>query len=677
MAGWTPDADSDRGSETDAHELTPRPPRFVVGIGASAGGLDPLVRFFENLPKDTGMAFVVVQHLSPDFKSVMDELLARHTPLPIHLVEDGMAVEADHVYLIPAKKEMIVSGGRLLLSERGRRQEITLPIDVFFRSLAQDYGSRAVAIILSGGGSDGSRGIAHVHETGGLVLVQDLDSAQFDGMPKAAIETGVIDHTLRPEDMPRLLLERAAGSLPERAPVMQPPTEPVRGLDALYQVLETEFGLDFNHYKPSTVTRRIERRLGLAQARSVDEYLIRLRSERDELDTLYRDLLIGVTRFFRDPEAFTLLEQRILPELLTREPRQTPLRLWVAGCATGEEAYSLAILLQELTATYGERPIKIFATDVHRGSLEHATLGVFGEDAIANVSADRLARYFIKVGDRYQVVPELRQMVVFAQHNVISDAPFTRVDLISCRNLLIYLQPPAQQRVLSFFHFALNQGGMLFLGPSESLGPLADGFEIIDKHWQLYRKGGEVRTPVGARRDRGSIITRPVVPPVVAPARHSLGQLLSVYDTLLEETMPPSLLLNDRGELVHAIAGAARFLRVRDGRQSLDVLDLVDAELKMILAGGLKRALAERAPVVFNGVRVRPDDQLCRVTLRAIAGRTPGMRHVVVSFESPSSDAKPASTPAIEIDVDQVSKQQLMALEAELGTTKESLQAAI
>ncbi len=670
-------SDDGSGFDEPGRERALMPPRFVVGIGASAGGLDPLVRFFENLPKDTGMAFVIVQHLSPDFKSLMDELLARHTPLPIHLVEDGMPVEADHIYLIPAKKEMIVSGGRLLLSERGRQQELTLPIDVFFRSLAQDYGSKAVAIVLSGGGSDGSRGISHVHETGGLVLVQDLESAQFDGMPRAAIETGVVDHTLRPEDMPRVLLERAAGSLVDSAGRIEPEPEAPRGLDALYGVLETEFGLDFTHYKPSTVTRRIERRLGLAQARSVDEYLTRLRSERDELDALYRDLLIGVTRFFRDPDAFALLEQRILPELLTREPRNVPLRVWVAGCATGEEAYSLAILLQELAATYGERPIKIFATDVHRGSLEHATLGVYGEDAIANVAPDRLARYFIHSGNTYQVVPELRQMVVFAQHNVISDAPFTRVDLISCRNLLIYLQPPAQQRVLSFFHFALTQSGMLFLGPSESLGPLADGFEIIDKHWQLYRKGTEVRTPVDARHRSTALHSRLTVPSVVAPARHSLGQLLSVYDALLEETMPPSLLVTERGELVHALGGAARFLRVRDGRQSLDVFDLVDADLKMIIAGGLKRALAERAPVVFNGVRVRPDDQLYRVTIRAIAGRAPSSRHVVVSFEAQSSDARPAAAPAIQIDVDQVSQQQLAALEAELGTTKESLQAAI
>jgi two-component system CheB/CheR fusion protein len=246
--------------------------RYVVGIGASAGGLDPLVRFFDNLPKDTGMAFVIVQHLSPDFRSLMDELLARHTLLPIHLVEDGMPVQPDHVYLIPAKKEMIISGGRLLLSERHRQQELTLPIDVFFRSLAQDCGPRAVAIVLSGGGSDGSRGICHVHDAGGLVLAQDLESAQFDGMPRAAIETGVVDHAVPPQDMPRVLLEYVGGDLShEPAAIDARPAEP-RGLDAVYRMLETEFGIDFNHYKPSTVTRRIERRLALAQSPNIDEY---------------------------------------------------------------------------------------------------------------------------------------------------------------------------------------------------------------------------------------------------------------------------------------------------------------------------------------------------------------------------------------------------------------------
>jgi two-component system, chemotaxis family, CheB/CheR fusion protein len=652
-------------------------PQFVVGIGASAGGLDPLVRFFDNLPKTTGMAFVIVQHLSPDFKSLMDELLGRHTLLPIHLVEDGMRVEADHVYLIPAKKEMIISGGRLLLSERDRQQELTLPIDMFFRSLAQDCGSTAIAIVFSGGGSDGSRGVGHVREAGGLVITQDLESAQFDSMPRAAIDTGVVHHTLLPEDMPRALLDHArqrSAAVPDAIP--QEPAEP-RGVDALYRVLEAEFGIDFTHYKPSTVTRRIERRLALAHSQNIDEYLARLRSERDELDTLYRDLLIGVTRFFRDPDAFELLEQRILPELLTREPRNTPARLWVAGCATGEEAYSLAILLQDLMAIHGERPVKIFATDVHRGSLERAAIAAYEEDAVSNVSPERLSRYFIQNGNSYQVVPELRQMIVFAQHNLISDAPFTRLDLITCRNLLIYLQPAVQQRILSLFHFALNQNGVLMLGPSETLGPVAEGFDIVDKHWQVYRKAGEVRTPVDLRKRPALATDSRAVVPVLPAARHSLGQLLSVYDALLEEAMPPSLIVNDRGELLHVLGGAARFIRVRDGRQNLDVQDLVHADLKVIVAGGIKRALAERAAVVFNGVRAHADDATYRVTVRPVAARATGTRHLIISFESYEPDPRSAPASPIQIDVDQVSQQQLAALEAELGTTKESLQAAI
>ena len=667
-------------TDTDTHRsfdgVKDGVPRFVVGIGASAGGLDPLVRFFDHLPGDTGMAFVIVQHLSPDFKSLMDELLARHTPLPIHLVEDGMPVEPDHVYLIPPKKEMIISGGRLLLSERDRQQELTLPIDVFFRSLAQDCGSRAVAIVLSGGGSDGSRGIRAVHEAGGLVLLQDADTAQFDGMPRAAREVGVADYVLAPQEMPQALLTQAgSGKVPR--PVESGP-EP-EGFDAVYQMLQQQFGIDFTHYKPSTVTRRIERRLALARSQNIEEYLRRLRSEREELDSLYRDLLIGVTRFFRDPEAFALLERDVLPRLIERAPRETPLRLWVAGCATGEEAYSLAIVLQDLMARLGERAVKIFATDVHRGSLERAALGIYEEEAVSQVSPERLGRYFARTGQMYQVVPEVRQLLVFAQHNVIRDAPFTRLDLITCRNLLIYLQPAAQQKVLSLFHFGLNQGGTLFLGPSESLGAVAHGFEVVDKHWQIYVKHGEARTPVEARRRPALPEVRPTtVPTSVALPRHSLAQLLGAYDALLSELMPPSLLITDRGELLHAFGGAGRFLRIGDGRPGLEIQHLFDGELRLLLGGALRRAVDDPAVVVFKGVRAggEDDESLYNVSVRGVRPQGGGSPHVLISFEPTQAVPRPRPRET-EIDLDRVSHDQLAALEAELGYTKENLQAAI
>jgi two-component system CheB/CheR fusion protein len=656
-------------------------PLRTVGIGASAGGLEALEHFFDHVPRDTGMAFVVIQHLSPDFKSIMDELLARHTRLPIHLVENAMLVEPDHVYLIPPKKEMIISGGRLLLSERGPQQELSLPIDVFFRSLAQDCGPRAVAVVLSGGGSDGSRGICDVHEAGGLVLVQDLESAQFDGMPRAARDAGVADFTLPPREMPKALLQHVAKNADPRAQTVADGVamaEAGGGLAAVHRMLQEEFGLDFTHYKPSTITRRIERRLALAHSQNIDEYVDHLRRDRSELDVLYRDLLIGVTRFFRDEEAFDLLEHKVLPELLQRAPREMPLRFWVAGCATGEEAYSLAILLHDLIAKFGPRQVKIFATDVHRGSLEHAARGVYEEETVGAVPPDRLARYFLRVGSAYQVVPDLRQTIVFAQHNVIKDAPFTRVDLIACRNLLIYLQPPAQQKVLSFFHFALNRGGILFLGPSESTGPMARGFETVDKTWQLYRKQSDVRTPVDTRLQpmqyaESRVMTSAI--PATGP-RFSLSQLLGTYDALLDDVMPPSLLLSERGELVHAFAGASRFLRPHDGRQALNVLDFVGGELKMVISGGLKRALSEPEAVVFKGAHLGPNE-VFKVTLRRVAPRGGGVNHVLVSFEPMEEKPRPPPASEIEIDLGQVSHVQLAALEGELSRTKESLQAAI
>ena len=654
---------------------------YIVGIGASAGGLEALEAFFDNVPLRSGMAFVVVQHLSPDFRSLMDELLARHTDLPIHLVEDGMVVEADHVYLIPPKKEMIISGGRLLLSERDRQQELTLPIDVFFRSLAQDCGKRAVAIVLSGGGSDGSRGIRAVHEAGGLVIVQDIDSAQFDGMPKTARDAGVATFVLAPQEMPHVLVEHVKSVGASSIDVRTARDQPIdHGIGAVYAMLQSEFGIDFTHYKPSTVTRRIERRLQLSRVDDIDEYVHRLRRGRDELDMLYRDLLIGVTRFFRNEEAFAVLEQTVLPELIAKGPRDVPLRVWVAGCATGEEAYTLAILLTELSEKHGNRPVKIFATDVHPGSIEIASRATYGDEAIANVSPARLERFFLKRVGGYQVIPDIRQMVVFAAHNVIKDAPFTRMDLISCRNMLIYLQPPAQQKVLSFFHFALNKGGVCFLGPSESPGALFHDFEALDRHWRIYRKYSDVRIPVDPRFHPTRPELRLVPPASPSPTRYSLTALLGTYDQLLDEVMPPSLLVSDKGELLHSFAGASRFLEMRDGRQDLGVLDVVGAELRMVLVGGLARARKEKAAIVFKGVRIRVADResFYKVTVRPVRSRGPGgVGHVLISIEGTEGPAPALDQTQTEIDLAQVSSEQLEALESELSYTKENLQAAI
>jgi two-component system CheB/CheR fusion protein len=651
---------------------------YIVGVGASAGGLDALEQLFGAMPEDSGMAFVVIQHLSPDFKSMMDELLARRTKIPVRLVEDGVRVEPNHIYLIPSKKEMIISGGILLLSDKGGGQELTLPIDVFFRSLAQDVGDRAIGIVLSGAGSDGARGIRDIHAAGGVVLCQDEQTATFDGMPRSARDTGVVDHVLPPGEMPGALINyvkrgdtsnlgAASGGLPR----------PI-GIAAVFRFLQQGYGIDFTHYKPSTVMRRVERRLQLARVPTFEAYVERLASDNEELDALFRDLLIGVTRFFRDEEAFERLEKSIVPALVENTPVGEEVRVWVAGCATGEEAYSIAMLFhEEMIKTGVSRRLRVLATDVHRGSLDFASRGLYDQDKVAGVRPELLERYFDKRGASYQVSPELRQLVVFAPHNVMNDAPFTRLDLITCRNMLIYLLPAAQQKVMSLFHFALKRNGVLFLGPSESIGALSDDFETVDGHWRIYRKERDIRLP-SHLRITASRAALPGTPAESASASTSLAQMLGVYDLLLDEYVPPSLLINERRELLHAFAGASRYLRVRDGRPSSDVFDMLDPDLKVAVAGAMQRALKDGKIVTYNGFRLRTDgeEKNHRLSIKPVMKPGVALRHVLVTIEEMDLPAEPPE-PAPEMDLSQVAHDQLGLLEAELYRTKENLQATI
>jgi two-component system CheB/CheR fusion protein len=676
-------ASVERGSAERASAET-RAEMFVVGVGASAGGLDALEQFFGAMPEDTGMAFVVIQHLSPDFKSVMDELLSRRTNIPVVLVEDGMRVEKNRIYLIPPKKEMIVSGGKLLLSDKGATQGLMLPIDLFFRSLAEDMGERAIGIVLSGAGSDGARGIRDIHEAGGLVLCQDERSAYFDGMPRSARETGVVDFVLPPAQMPSTLLEHARDP-DERRRVQELEHSPARpyGVTAALRFLQNAYGIDFTHYKPSTVVRRIERRLQLTQSGSLEAYVEKLSHDTAELDDLFHDLLIGVTRFFRDAGAFECLEERIIPELVERTRPTEELRVWVAGCATGEEAYSIAILIQEQLRKRGARGgrLKILATDLHRGSLDFASRGLYTEDRVQGVRPDLLDRYFDKRGSNYQVSPELRQCVVFAPHNVIKDAPFTRIDLVTCRNLLIYLQPHAQKKVLGLLHFALKRNGVLVLGPSEHVGPLVDDYEAVDVHWRIYRKhrdlrhGGELAAP--------SMPTRPLSANAGdgrpgSFAGYSLSQTVGVYDSLLDEYMPPSLLVNERRELVHAFAGATRYLKVKEGRPSNDVLDMFGPDLKIAVTGAMQRAIKERTAVTYNGLSLIVDGEPRphRLLVKPMSSAGAPHQHVLITIDPLGAGQRPAEKQS-ELDLSAVSRDQVGSLESELRRTKESLQATI
>jgi two-component system, chemotaxis family, CheB/CheR fusion protein len=592
---------------TPAPQRGPEPaPTRIVGIGASAGGLESLEQLFKHLPADTGMAFVVVQHLSPDFRSMMDELMARYSEMPVHLASDGMLVEPNRIYLLPPRKEMIIRERRLMLTDKDPLVGLSLPIDQFFRSLAQDLGPHAIAVVLSGSGSDGSRGIQDVKRAGGLVMVESPVSAKFDGMPLSAQATGTVDHTCVPRDIARVLCGLA-------------PLEPVEdedsfGIDApiegILRLLRDGFGIDFSLYKATTVARRIQRRVDLRRIESIPVYLEQLRNDPAELSSLYHDLLIGVTQFFRDMQAFETLENEVIPALLDRVPPDQELRVWVAGCATGEEAYSLAMLFYEAFVAKGRVVnLKILATDVHHSSLEFAGLGIYGQDQLGNVSPRRLERFFTKRPSGYQISQDLRQLIVFARHNVTKDAPFTKMHFISCRNMLIYLQPEPQRTVLSLFHFGLASNGILFLGSSESPGALSDEFTVIDERWKIYSKRRDVqllaqlRLPLG-RRTAG----RPKAPAELPRAQGADPLILATYDQLLDRYMPPSLLVDEDRTLVDSFGGAERLLKVRRRRPSNSVLDLLDGELRTVVAGALQRVFKDKVAVRYTGVRIPDDD---------------------------------------------------------------------
>ncbi len=440
---------------------------LVVGVGASAGGLEALQDFFKAVPLDTGLAFVVIQHLSPDYKSLMDELLARHTKMRIRVAEDAMAVEPNTIYLIPPRRDLSLFRDRLVLQEQSLKKGIHLPVDIFFSSLAAEKGKNAIGIILSGTGSDGTLGTRAIKEAGGMVMVQDERSAKFDGMPRSAISTGLVDFVLDPSQMPEALVTYIHHPFVQKSRTLEDVlSQNATPLAKVAQLLKDHSGIDFSLYKEATVIRRLERRVSINRFDTVDEYLIYLHDSEKEKEILFREMLIGVTRFFRDPEAFVVLEQKVFPFLSGKKQ----LRLWSAGCSTGEEVYSLAILILDyIERNRLECEVKIFATDIDRHALDSAGRGFYPDSLVADIEPALLTRYFLKRESGYQVTEAVRKIVVFASHNLIKDPPFSRLDLLVCRNLFIYFKPEVQARILGSFHHCLAPEGFLFLGSSESM----------------------------------------------------------------------------------------------------------------------------------------------------------------------------------------------------------------
>lgn len=673
---------------TASHPIAddPLPPPLIVGIGASAGGLEALEALFKHMPTTTGAAFVVVQHLSPDFPSFMDELLARQTTMTIVVVQDGMRPAPDHIYLLPPAKEMeITLDGFVLRDKSSCDSRPSTPINTFFASLAAWYGENAAGVILSGTGTDGASGLEAISAAGGLVIIQLPESAAFDGMPRAAAAACRTAILATVDDMPGVLAAFISGApLPfEHSGLL---TDAIPGgptpdaLQTIFSLLQRHGGLDFRDYKPATIARRIMRRIRLEQHADIEDYARHLRDDPLAVQTLFRDLLIGVTTFFRDEVAFDTLAATVIPEIFRTLGDRGEIRLWVAGCASGEEAYSLGMLLLEAAPQFDfTGRISIFATDVHRLSLDRASAGVYTSDNLRTLSSERLQRFFTPEGeDTYRVVPELRALTLFTQHNILADPPFTRIDLVSCRNLLIYFGVEAQERAIARLHMALRPGGTLFMGASETTGRLHPIFEPVDPRLRIFTK----------RPDTHGMTAAHLVHPAVIDARRlttaspqaSERQLLRDYDALLQRFAPDGMLVDDRYAVLHFFGNGASYLTQHSGRTDRPVTDMVEGDLRLALSSALQRASTTGEAARFKSVRSPGEDgtRIVDVEVMPIGNKPSEGIHYHVTFLPPHPALiRPLVEPIAAGHGSELLASRVAELEAELAETRSSLRDSI
>lgn len=661
-------------------------PPIVVGIGASAGGLEALKGFFGAMPPNTGLVLIVVVHLDPAHESLMPELLAKSTALTVEQARDRQPLESDHAYIIPPNRTLTLDQGLIRVREVADRRGLRGTIDHFFRSLAEGQHDKAVAIVLSGTGTEGTLGAQAVKAEGGMVMAQAPDTAAQPGMPNSVIATGLVDIVLAPSKMPQALLKYVRSTRLHR--VARPTTGETKsnGLQSILAVLRARTKHDFRGYKKGTLHRRIQRRMGLQQIESVTKYADFLRSHPAEADRLFKDLLIGVTSFFRDPPAFDELAHKVLRGLVKDRDPDTPIRIWVPGCATGEEAYSIAIAMAEqIAAARSACRVQIFATDVGDHALEIARGGTYPESIALDITPRRLQRFFKREGHRYTIVTSIRETVVFAVQNLISDPPFSKLDLVSCRNVLIYLEPDVQQKLLALFHFALAPGGYLFLGSAEGVGPLDELFASISKRRGVFRRIGPVKPPplefptpqlALADADRGNAKGKP------EPTAAALAD-----DQLLRHLAPAAVVVRRTGQIVRFYGGMDRYIHLPKGEATLDIFTLARDPLKPTLRAVLHDAVRQKRKTVLDTLDIKRDKgrSTLRITVRPLRGQTTAESLWLMIFEelpsSPraggrhASGKQPALVRRLEAELRATKKEQQHLIE-QLESGNEELQAA-
>jgi len=689
------EADPAASARPDPHP-SERPEKHfpIVGIGASAGGLAAFEAFFSGMPADTdpGMAFVLVQHLAPDHKSILTDLISRYTRMQVFEVKDGMVVQPNCAYIIPPNRDMAFLNGALQLMEPTAPRGQRLPIDFFFRSLAQDQRERAICIVLSGTGSDGTLGVRAIKGEGGLVMAQTPDSTEYDGMPRSAIATGLVDYQLPPAEMPAQLMAYAAHAFgkPFR-PITAPTPKGENTLKKIFILLRAQTGHDFSNYKPSTIHRRIERRMAVQQIDSMDGYLKYMQQTPAEVEALFRDLLIGVTSFFRDPEAFKALEEQVIPKLFARKAPGTTIRVWSPGCSTGEEAYSIAILLQEhLEALKQSYAVQVFATDLDNRAIATARAGLYPSSISADISPERLARFFSAEpdGSTYRIHKVIRDMLIFSEQDLVKDPPFSKLDLISCRNLLIYMGGDLQKKLIPLFHYALNRGGFLFQGTSETVGDFGDLFAILDRKSKVYQRREDVHS---AQRTALGRILPPIMTTEVSfqqtagrmatPGKLPLRELAE--QTLLQQIAPAGALVNGRGDILYLHGHTGLYLELAPGETGINnIMKMAREGLRRELTTALHKASGTKEIVRCPGLHVRNNGHFTMVnlTIRPVAANPAANLeeplYLVVMEEASSTDPVIRDQPPGDGDRPSGAEAHLAELRQELRAKEEYLKAS-
>ncbi|MDO4620477.1 MAG: chemotaxis protein CheB [Lachnospiraceae bacterium] len=654
-------------------------PNCVVGIGASAGGLEALQQFLTFLPSNTGMAFVIIQHLAPDHKSLLAEILGKYSAMPVTEIRDGMYVERNHIYMIPPKYNVEITSGVLHLRDYDS-QKINHPIDVFFRSLAAAYENRAVAVILSGTGSDGTNGIRSIKEQNGVIIVQSPDSAKFDGMPRSAISTGFVDLIQKPDSIAKEMVHIAASMVDSTAKLQLSDHDL---MDQVFSILRNVTNINYTYYKQTTILRRIERRLVITHNRNLQEYVSYLTNNPDEAKLLAKEVLIGVTSFFRDPEYFAVLKETVVKPMLKEAAAvDRQIRIWIAGCSTGEEAYSIAILYAEAMEDLNLHvDIKIFATDLDAESISTAVRGIYGDNIIEDVSVNRLSKYFTRKGNKYIIHHDIRKMIIFAQHNVFQDPPFGKLDLISCRNVLIYFQSVLQRNLFSIFHMALNDHGYLFLGRSESVIDYDDIFRVHCANEKIFIHNASGNAPTHQHISYSMQNVESNLEPVNVEGYEEdvdVQYKASELDiSVLEQLMPACVLVDDKNELARSFGNSAQFLSIPAGVATLDIFSLLRTDLKIAVSTALRDARSTGTKVSYDAVPVQLEGkpEYISIVAEPIMDRYgAATKFTAISFlrgkREVTDDMK-------KYQIDTAAAKRISNLEQELKITKDSLRQTV